>query len=246
MAQLDQREWRLSPCGSRWVFICFDSFSAYLVLRLTRVLNIASFGPFVFNASAVPAEDIPKSYSDILQPKWKGKIVLTYPNDDDAVLYLFKLIIQQYDWEWLDQLLEQDVEWVRGTATPGEIMLRNTSKTISFTTFPPSEGWISVPPVSDRYMSWAQTSAIFKHTKLPETAKLLQAFLISEDYQRLTRAPSVRRDLGNVTLWDANNTDYTTFDKFMQNRAMVEQWRFMIEDKIGPAQGPNPLTDNIY
>lgn len=161
------------------------------------------------------------------------------------MLYLFKLIIQQYGWQWLDQLLEQDVQWVRGTATPAEIMLHNTSKTLSFTTFPPAEDWVSVPPVSDQYMSWTQTSAIFKATKLPETAKLLQAFLISEAYQRIAEAPSVRRDVGNVTIWDANNTDYTTFHQFMENRDMVEQWRFVFEDKIGTAQGLSPLVDNI-
>lgn len=76
-------------------------------------------------------------------------------------------------------------------------MLRNTSRTLSFTTYPPAEGWVSVPPVSDHYMSWTQTSAIFKDTTMPETAKLLQAYMISEEYQRLLGAPSVRRDVGN-------------------------------------------------
>lgn len=162
------------------------------------------------------------------------------------MLYLFKLIVQEYGWEWLDQLLYQDVQWVRGTATPAEIMLRNTSKTISFTTYPPIEGWISVAPVSDPYMSWTQTSAIFKDTNLPETAKLLQAFLISEEFQVSRGAPSVRKDVGNTTIWDAKNTDYVTFHQFMEDRDIVEQWRFVFEDKIGTAQGLNPLIDDIF
>ncbi|KAK5806325.1 hypothetical protein VI817_000583 [Penicillium citrinum] len=156
------------------------------------------FGPFVYNPSDIPAADVPKSYADILDPKWKGKIVLTYPNDDDAVLYLFKVIIEQYGWIWLDLLLAQNVQWVRGTATPGEILVLDPTKKISFTSFPADDAWTFTPPISDIYISWAQSSAIFKHTKLPETAKLLQAFLISEVGQNVyiqQGLPTVRRDI---------------------------------------------------
>lgn len=167
------------------------------------------------------------------------------------MLYLFQLIIEQYGWTWLDRLLDQDVQWVRGTATPGEILVLDTNKTISFTSFPSGPGWAYTLPVSDHYMSWAQTSAIFKSTKLPETAKLLQAFLISEAGQNIylqQGLPSVRKDInGNSsTIWDQNNTEYVGFHQFMRDRASVEAFRFEIEDKIGTAQGASPLFDGIF
>jgi hypothetical protein len=34
----------------------------------------------------------PKEFADFLRPEFKDKIVLTYPNDDDAVLYAFDLM----------------------------------------------------------------------------------------------------------------------------------------------------------
>lgn len=205
----------------------------------------------MFNTSVVSKDDIPTSYADILDPKWKGKIVLTYPNDDDAVLYLFTLIIQQYGWQWLEELSQQDIYWVRGTATPAEIMLLNSSRTISFTTFPLRSGWSYVPPVSDRYMSWAQSSAIFQKTRMPETAKLLQAFLISEAGQEIflqQGLPSVRKDIGssNGTIWDQTNTEYAQFHEFMNQRDVVESWRLKFEDRLGTPQGVSPLVDSIY
>lgn len=34
----------------------------------------------------------PIEYTDYLKPEFKDKLVLTYPNDDDAVLYQFDLM----------------------------------------------------------------------------------------------------------------------------------------------------------
>jgi hypothetical protein len=35
---------------------------------------------------------VPKFYQDFTKPEYKDKLVLTYPNDDDAVLYQFELL----------------------------------------------------------------------------------------------------------------------------------------------------------
>lgn len=98
-------------------------------------------------------------------------------------------------------------------------------------------------------MSWAQTAAIFKSTKLPETAKLVQAFLVSEDYQAAQVAQgsfSTRKDISaNSTVWTAEWTDPVRYHQFMLQRDVVEAWRFNFEDILGTAQGLSPLIDDI-
>lgn len=45
---------------------------------------------FIWNSNKL---DIgPKEFTDLLKPEFKDKIVLTYPNDDDAVLFAFDLV----------------------------------------------------------------------------------------------------------------------------------------------------------
>lgn len=212
-----------------------------------------SFGPFVYNTSIVPPSSAPTSYADILAPEWKDKLVLTYPNDDDAVLFLFTRIVTEHGWEWLEALEKQNVQWVRGTATPVEILAGYggpTNRTLSFTTFALGPDFAYIQPTTDHYMSWTQTSAIFKNTQMPETAKLLQSFLVSnawQDQYLKQGSPSVRKDLGhgNATIWGVENTDFVSFHRFMEERDVVEAWRFAIEDVIGTAQGLSPLIDNV-
>jgi ABC-type Fe3+ transport system substrate-binding protein len=45
-----------------------------------------------WNSNYVNASSAPKEYTDFLKPQFKDKLVLTYPNDDDAVLYQFDLM----------------------------------------------------------------------------------------------------------------------------------------------------------
>ena len=81
-----------------------------------------AIGDWIYDSTALSSSDLPTSYADVLDPKWKGKLVLVYPNDDDAIAYLFSLIINTYGFDWLNALAKQDVKWVRGTGTPGFVV----------------------------------------------------------------------------------------------------------------------------
>lgn len=205
-----------------------------------------SFGSFVYNKAQVSPEEVPKSYADIIDPKWKGKLVLTYPNDDDAVLYVFSLIIQRYGYGWLDALGTQDVQWVRGTATPGIFIAQNGSRVLSFTTFPVAPYLGITPPVSDRFLIWPQTAAILASTTRPETSKLFMSWLASNQTQEFLASVglSPRYDIGS-SAFAIKNADPTAFRRFMEDRKNVEQLRFQFETSLGTAQGVSPLLNGF-
>ena len=48
----------------------------------------------VVNVNLIPEAEAPRGPLDFLDPKLKGKIVLTYPHDDDAVLYRSGYVVQ--------------------------------------------------------------------------------------------------------------------------------------------------------
>ncbi len=220
---------------------------------LILTTNGDQFGPFYYDSTKVESSKIPHSYADVLDPYWKGKIVLTYPNDDDGVLYLFKLIIERQGWTWLDQLLTQDIQWVRGASLATGTIIANHSnpegRVMSFSGlggFTPATDFLQVsqPQAPEQFMTWAQQAAIFSSTKKPETAKLLASFLLSDAWQKPVAdrgAPVVRASLsGNNDVFKANNTSPLGYIEFMADRATVEWWRMQIETYIGLAVGPNP------
>ncbi|KAI1193920.1 ABC transporter [Nemania serpens] len=206
---------------------------------------------FVWNKNKVSRG--PREFDDFLQPEYKNKLVLTYPNDDDAVLYAFDLVLQQYGYGWFEKLLGQNPRWVRGTATPATVLSQNSSRSaVTFTTdvglAPASPLGVGFP-TKGLFVTWAQRAAILKDAPHPEGAKLLHNYMLSEEYQTLLGSWSVRKDLpappGHPALMDIPSTNPTGFDGFMADRARVERLRLFFEDKIGTPQGLSPLKDNI-
>ncbi|KAL9630316.1 MAG: hypothetical protein Q9164_006481 [Protoblastenia rupestris] len=56
----------------------------------------------------------PLTFNDYLKPEFRNRITLGYPNDDDAVLFAFYLILREYGRDWFQSLLAQNPKWVRG------------------------------------------------------------------------------------------------------------------------------------
>ncbi|CAJ0546692.1 Ff.00g013190.m01.CDS01 [Fusarium sp. VM40] len=195
----------------------------------------------------------PREFADFLKPEFKDKLVLTYPNDDDAVLYAFDLIMQEFGYEWFEKLLKQNPRWVRGTATPVTLLSKaNSTVAATFTAGIglQSSGNLNVTiPTKGSFVTWAQRAAIFKDAPHPEAAKLLHNFMLSNEYQNGTGSWSVLKDVpapeGYAGIMDTPSTNPVEFDRFMSDRVRVERLKLFFEDKIGTAQGLSPLIDDL-
>ncbi|KAF2970574.1 hypothetical protein GQX73_g3005 [Xylaria multiplex] len=214
--------------------------------------GVSVFGwSFLWNKNKV--SEGPKEFEDVLKPEFKDKLVLTYPNDDDAVLYAFDLIMQQYGYEWFEKLLAQNPRWVRGTATPVTLLSQsNSTSAVSFTSgvglTPPDSIGLAFP-TKGLFVTWPQRAAILKDAPHPEGAKLLHNYLLSKEHQSSLSSWSVRSDVsapgGYADLADIPSTNPNGFEGFMANRERVERLKLFFEDKIGTPQGLSPLKDDL-
>ncbi|KAK4069473.1 hypothetical protein Trihar35433_6052 [Trichoderma harzianum] len=211
------------------------------------------FWSISWNTGKLPNVKNISSYSNFLEPEFKNQLVLTYPNDDDAVLFAFYQIMQQLGTKWFDGLLKQNPRWVRGTATPLTIVsAANYSQSATFTSFGgfnPGKNIKIAFPNDANFVSWPQTAAILKNAPHPESAKLFHNYLLSAEYQQ-TVSLSVRQDIKSSgspysDIMHTPHTNPTAFARFMEDRVTVERLRFFFENRLGSAQGLSPLIDDI-
>ena len=144
-----------------------------------------------YNTDLVSREDAPKSYADLLDPKWRGKIVKAHPGYSGAILTATFILSRDLGWEFFEKLAQQKVMQVQSAADPpkkvllGEravmadgndynlVLLKDQGKPVEVVY--PAEGapLIIVP------------SGIFKNAPSPNAAKLFQHFFFSAETQQM-------------------------------------------------------------
>ncbi len=190
----------------------------------------------------------PMDYSDFLKPAFKGRLVLTPPHDDDAVLYVYDRIIERYGTRFLAKLAAQRPCFLRGTAAPAILVGRRGFLGNLTGYLPaPNQPSVSFIPENDFFVSWPQRAAMFKLTRHKAAARLFLAYLTSYEYQSARGAWSVRSDVpppeGLLPLEEYSNTDPLAFIEWMLDRKHIHELRLQMRRLFGPVKGLSPLTD---
>jgi len=144
-----------------------------------------------YNINLVKPEDAPKSYADLLDPKWQGKIVKGHPGYSGAILTATFVLARELGWPYLEKLAQQKVMQVQSAADPpkkvllGEralmadgndynlVLLKDQGKPVEVVY--PTEGspLIIVP------------SGVFQSAPNPNAARLFQSFFFSAETQQM-------------------------------------------------------------
>jgi iron(III) transport system substrate-binding protein len=87
---------------------------------VTRVL----VSPFGINTDLVKMADAPKSFADLLDPKWKGKMVKAHPAYSGTIMNATFQVARDLGWEYFEKLAKQSIMQVQSaTDTPKKLAL---------------------------------------------------------------------------------------------------------------------------
>jgi iron(III) transport system substrate-binding protein len=84
-------------------------------LWITTRIYFSSLG---YNTNLVKAEDAPKTYADLLAPKWTGKMVKGHPAYSGTIMTGTFILVRELGWSYLEKLATQKVMQVQSSTDP--------------------------------------------------------------------------------------------------------------------------------
>jgi iron(III) transport system substrate-binding protein len=150
-----------------------------------------TLSPITYNTKLVKTEDAPKSFSDLLDKKWTGKIVKAHPGYSGTIMTVTFELSRDLGWDYLKKLGQQRVMQVQSAAEPpkkaaqgeraiaadgGEyFMLQIRDQGGAIEPVYPSEGTPSIPG----------GAGIIVDAPHPNAARLFISWLLSREGQQL-------------------------------------------------------------
>jgi iron(III) transport system substrate-binding protein len=153
----------------------------------TRVL----VSPLGYNTSLVKKEDAPKSFADLLDPKWAGKMVKAHPAYSGTIMNATFQIARDLGWGYFEKLAKQRVLQVQSaTDTPKKIALGERAVMVDGAGYLVIRNKEAGQPVDVIYPEEGTPlatgpSAVFKAAPNPNAARLFQNWLHSREGQQI-------------------------------------------------------------
>jgi iron(III) transport system substrate-binding protein len=143
-----------------------------------------------YNTNLVKPENAPKSFADLLDPKWAGKMVKGHPAYSGTIMTATFQLVRELGWDYLEKLSKQRVMQVQSSTDPpkklslgersvmadgneyGVVLLKEAGQPVE--PVYPAEG---TPTISG-------PTAIFASAPHPNAARLFQAWLHTRETQQ--------------------------------------------------------------
>jgi iron(III) transport system substrate-binding protein len=151
----------------------------------------ATLSPIAYNTKQVKAEDAPASFKDLLDARWKGKIVKAHPGYSGTILTATFEMVRDIGWDFYENLAKQNIMQVQSaTDPPKKLALGERSVMADGTEYNIFLLKDASQPVEAVYPSEGTPfivgpNGIFKAAPNPNAAKLFQNYCFTPEAQQI-------------------------------------------------------------
>jgi iron(III) transport system substrate-binding protein len=153
--------------------------------------SCAWFETIGYNTNLVKPEDAPKSYADLLDPRWQGKLVKGHPSYSGAILTTTYILSRELGWSYLEKLAQQKVMQVQSAGDPprkimlGERAVMADGNDYSLVLFKDQGKPVEVVYPIEGAPLIVVPSGVFANAPNPNAARLFQNFFFSREAQQM-------------------------------------------------------------
>src|SRR6476620_577634 len=144
-----------------------------------------------YNTNLVKADEAPKSFADLLDPKWSGKMVKAHPGYSGNVMSATFQVTRELVWEYLEKLAKQKIMQVQSsTDPPKKLALGERAVMVDGNEYNALQLKEAGQPIEIVYPTEGTPmavgpNAISKNAPNPNAAQLFQSFCFSPECQQL-------------------------------------------------------------
>src|SRR5436305_663834 len=182
-----------------------------------------------YNTNLVKAEEAPKSCADLLDPKWKGKIVKAHPGYSGTIMTATYQMQRDLGWSWFEALARQNIMQVQSSADPPKKLEIGERAVMAdgneYNIFQKKEAGRPVQPVyaSEGSPLIIGPNGVFKDAPNPNAARLFQSFSLGREAQQLIIDVGGLRSVHSQTVAKAGREPLKEIKTMKDDAAAVEK-----------------------
>ena len=144
-----------------------------------------------YNSTLVKADEAPKSFADLLDPKWIGKIVKAHPGYSGTIMTATYQMQRDLGWGYFEKLAKQKIMQVQSSADPPKKLALGERSVMAdgneYNVFQIKESGQPVEPVyaTEGSPLIVGPNGIFKNAPNPNAARLFQSYCFTPECQQL-------------------------------------------------------------
>jgi iron(III) transport system substrate-binding protein len=151
-------------------------------------LSLSAVG---YNTDLIKAPEAPKSFADLLDPKWTGRIVKAHPAYSGTILTATFQIVRELGWSYLEKLARQKVMQVQSATDPpkklalGERAVMADGGEYNLFQIKETGGPVELVYQTEGIPTVVGPNAVFKNAPNPNAARLFQCYCFTAECQQL-------------------------------------------------------------
>jgi iron(III) transport system substrate-binding protein len=144
-----------------------------------------------YNTNLVKPEEAPKSFADLLDPKWAGKIVKAHPGYSGTIMTATFQMARDLGWEYFEKLAKQRIMQVQSSADPpkklalGERAVMADGNEYNLIQMKEKGEPVEIVYPIEGAPLIVGPSGLMKDAPNPNAAKLLHSWMFSQEGQQL-------------------------------------------------------------